>query len=147
MSNIDISQLKDEPLYKEFRIIVDAKDIVKSTDDEILETAKTFKLAGFREGKVPVSLVKRQVGQQVLHKHINHKISEVLQQILNQKGLSYSMAPNVEIQDFQPEGSLTFIAKIDVLPTIPKIDVKSDKLKIETLELKIMMIYKRRKKL
>ncbi len=137
MDNIDISQLKDEPLYKEFRIIIDAKDIVKNTDDEILETAKTFKLAGFREGKVPVSLVKRQIGQQVLHKHINHQISDVLQRVINHKGLSYSMPPNVEIQDFQPEGFLTFIAKIDVLPNIPKIDIYNDQLKIEKLELQI----------
>lgn len=137
MSNIDVTPLRDEPLYKEFQIVIEAREIVQSTDAEILEAAKTFKLAGFREGKVPLSLVKRQIGQQVLHKHINHKISEVLQKVMNQKGLNYSTPPNVEIQDFQPEEALTFIAKIDVLPTIPKIDMKSDNLKIETLELKI----------
>ena len=47
------TELKNEGLKKEFKIVISAADFEKQVDDKLNEISKNIKLPGFRPGKAP----------------------------------------------------------------------------------------------
>ncbi len=137
VENATIDFTKDSKYQKEFSVTTDAKIIIEQSDIEIAERAKTFKLAGFRQGAVPISIVKRQIGESIIAKHINQTIQRLVIQIAKQYKVDVSGVPSIDIKAFEPEKQLVFSVKFNIMPSVPKIDLTSDDLSIEVLKLQV----------
>ena len=135
--NATIEVINDSKYQKEFAITTDATTIIGEVDAEIAERAKTFKLAGFRQGAVPTSIVKRQIGESVIAKHINQTIQKIIVKIAKENKIDPSGVPSVDIKEFDQTKTLKFNVKFNILPPVPEIDLTSDDLKIETLKLDV----------
>ncbi len=59
---MEVIQTSAEGLKREFKIVVDAKDIETRIDSRLSEISKTANIPGFRPGKVPVSLLRQRYG-------------------------------------------------------------------------------------
>ena len=53
-------------LSKDLKIFVDKKTIASYMDEKYLEVGKTIVLKGFRPGKVPRDVLKRQFGKEII---------------------------------------------------------------------------------
>ncbi|CAL7963233.1 Trigger factor [Alphaproteobacteria bacterium] len=137
IAGAQIKIIKNESLSREYKITIPSAEILKKVDEEVALQAGTFKLAGFREGKVPLSIVKRQIGQQVLAKEIDKVIGEVINKIVIENDLSLGNTPSVDVESFQPEGELVCSLKFELLPAVPAMNFTDERLKIDVLELKI----------
>lgn len=136
--NISIELINDSKFKKEFLVVANAIEISKNVDQDIANRAKTFKLAGFsREGGAPVSLVKRQIGKQVMSEHIDKLIQEVILKIIKDNNINMSGMPGVDITEFNPEGDIKISIIINVMANIPEIDLSEDRFRVELLELNI----------
>lgn len=134
----DINVLQDNELEKEYEVLINTQSIITAVDAEIEERAKTFKLAGFREGKVPLSIVRSQIGGSILSQRIDEQVSTIAQNIINERRLFITNKPHIEIREFNHGGSLKFLLKINVLPTIPDVDYSSKEFdSLEVLELQV----------
>ncbi len=133
-----IEKTSDTKTKIEFLITASALEISKEVDADIAERAKTFKLAGFSKGKgAPVSIVKRQIGKQVMTEHIDKLIHSLVLRVARENDLNSVGMPNIEIKEFNPEGELKISIGFNIMPTVPEIDFSSDKYRIEILELNV----------
>lgn len=132
---MNIEELQNQGLSREYRIFVPIGDINSQVDAEVEEIAKTFKMAGFREGKVPLSLVKRQVGQDLLAKQVQKSVDVALKQLLEGKNVRPALPPEVSVETFEQDKGLAFKVKFDIFPPVPK--VKFEDIKIETIDIEI----------
>ena len=94
-------------------------------------------MKGFRKGKVPIALLKRQFGQRILGEAMQETIDGAMSKHFQDSGDRPAMQPNVEMQnrDKWKEGedvevSLTY----ETLPSIP--DVDFSKIKLQKLVVK-----------
>lgn len=132
---IKIEELKNEGLEREYSIFINSDKVLSAVDKEILEEAKTFKIDGFRQGKVPIGLVKKQIGQKLLDKHINIAIDTAVKLLFEKYEIRPSAAPFVELTSFEPELGIKLAVKVDILPNVPPIDW--EKVEVDTWEVAI----------
>ncbi len=130
-----IEELKNEGLSREYKAFIPIADINSKIDKEIEELAKTFKMPGFREGKVPLSLVKRQVGQDLMTKHMQKSIDETLKKLFEEKKVRPALSPEISVENFEQDKGLTFKVKFEIFPSIP--DIKLENINIETVEVDV----------
>ncbi len=133
-ANYKLKELKHDGLSFEWEVGVEAKPIVDKLEAELTEKQKTFKMAGYRDGKVPMQMVRKQMGPDVLAKIIETEVDEVLRLVLKEKDIKPALQPIVEIKSFDDKSDLVFTAKVEYLPDVPKVDWA--KIEIETFKVK-----------
>ena len=94
-------------------------------------------MKGFRKGKVPMALLKRQFGQRILGEAMQETIDGAMSKHFEDSGDRPAMQPNIEMQNGEKwkegddvEVSLTY----EALPTIPEVDFS--KIKLQKLVVK-----------
>jgi len=91
--------------------------------------AKNMKLAGFREGNVPLNLVEKNVDQQAFQSEfLDEALNKLYSAALDQENLRPVANPEVEMKKFVPFTTLEFTAKVTVIGTIKIGDYKKIKL-------------------
>ncbi|MDJ1406879.1 MAG: trigger factor [Candidatus Midichloria sp.] len=134
---MEIQPIKKEGLFREYTVIVPSEDIKKKVDEILAKEAETFKMPGFREGKVPISLVRRQIGGEVLRKQLRQSIDDAVKAILKESEERPAMPPEIQMNNFDENTELKITISFDALPKIPEIDltkVSFDGYEIEVLD-------------
>ncbi|MDJ1257089.1 MAG: trigger factor [Candidatus Midichloria sp.] len=134
---MEIQPIKKEGLFREYTVIVPSEDIKKKVDEILAQEAETFKMPGFREGKVPISLVRRQIGGKVLQKQLRQSIDDAVKAILKESEERPAMPPEIQMNNFDENTELKITISFDALPKIPEIDltkVSFDGYEIEVLD-------------
>lgn len=119
-------------IERRLTIVVPFQKVDEAFDKRILKIAKTAKIKGFRQGKVPLEHVKQAYGQTARQEALSEVIQSSLYTALNQEKLSPVGVPMVEPKAIMPGQPLEFIATIEILPTIQEVNFKLDKLEKET---------------
>ncbi|ETO16892.1 hypothetical protein RFI_20447 [Reticulomyxa filosa] len=127
--------LEKSELKRKFKFSIPAKPLLEKIDNKIEEEAKTFKMAGFREGKVPVNIVRKRIGANVLSSVIETSVDETLKSYFETNSIRPALQPFVEIVSFDDKSDLVFDATIEVFPDLPK--VTWDTLEIEMFDVDI----------
>ncbi len=136
---MDIKVLKSEGLVEELEIRIPAKDVLDKVEKELEEHQKTFKMAGFRDGKVPMNMVRKQVGPQMLSKAIEQEVDTTLRTVFEERKIRPALQPYVEVKKFEESGDkagLTFTVKVEKFPPVPAVDWA--KVELDTLKIKIV---------
>lgn len=123
---MDIQLLRDDRLEKEYNIIVSMSFIMQNVKALIAEKAKTFKLAGFREGKVPLSIVEGQVGSGLMSKEVDRIIYDTMQDIITKNSYKLLGKPHIEVHKFELEKNLEFKIVFYLMPNVPEIDFNDE---------------------
>lgn len=90
---------------------------------ELEEQAKKTKVAGFRPGKAPLSVVEKQLDQNQLQASvINHAINDFYGKALEEQGLRTLSQPEVEVGKFVPYTELEFTAEVEIMPAVKLAD-------------------------
>ena len=133
-----IEVITDTKYQKAFVVTTNALSLSQQVDIDIAERAKTYKLAGFSKGKgAPFSLVKRQIGKQIMTEHVDKLIHSLVLRIIKEYDINVSGMPNIEIKEFNPEGNIKIGITFNVMPAVPHIDFTTDQFKVEILQLKV----------
>ncbi len=119
---MQVEVTKSEGLTREFAVTVPASEIDGKVDARLAELALTIKMPGFRPGKVPVSLVKKQHGRNVIGEVLERTISEVSAQAITDNNLRPAMQPAIQITSFDEGKDLVFSISIEILPEIKQPD-------------------------
>lgn len=96
--------------------------VPKSTVDEQFETrlkstAKTIKINGFRPGKVPVDVVRRDYGASIYQDVVNDVVRDSVFQAIEQEKVKAVSMPNIENLQ-ATEDALVFSALVEVYPEV-----------------------------
>ncbi len=75
-------------------------------------------IKGFRKGKAPLELIKRQFGEQIEYDALDDIVNEVYQNLVRDKKIEVIGTPELVDVDYKRGESLTFKVKYEVLPEI-----------------------------
>lgn len=112
----------------ELTIVLGVEELVHAKNHELQEQAKTMKVAGFRPGKAPLTVVEKQLDQnQFQVSVINHAINDFYGKAVDEKQLKTLNQPEIEIGKFVPFTELEFKATVEIMPEIKLGDYKKIK--------------------
>ena len=119
---MQVTETKTEGLLHEFAIAVDAAEIEKNITARLAELSKTAKVPGFRPGKVPVALLRKQYGPSVMGEVLERTVNETSQKALEERDLRPALQPKIEITKFEEGTDLEYSMVVEILPAIEPMD-------------------------
>jgi trigger factor len=107
----------------ELRMTVElpANKIEEAVSKRLKQIGRTAKMDGFRPGKVPMNILRRQYGGQVLQEVYGQMIESSYQEALNQEKLHPAGMPKIEPKVSDAEGVFSYIATLEVMPEVGQV--------------------------
>ena len=134
---MQVNETLNEGLKRAYSIKLTAVELDTKVNEKLLEAQPDVEMKGFRKGKVPMALLKRQFGQRILGEAMQETIDGAMSKHFEDSGDRPAMQPNIEMQNVEKwkegddvEVSLTY----EALPTIPEVDFS--KIKLQKLVVK-----------
>ena len=107
-----------EKLERRITLTLPAEQIASEVNTRLKRLARTVKAAGFRPGKVPMSVVAQRYGYSVHYEVMNDKVGEVFSEAVNEAKLRVAGPPRITEKEGAPEGQVAFDATFEVYPEI-----------------------------
>ena len=107
-----------EKLERRITLTLPSEEIASEVNTRLKRLARTTKAAGFRPGKVPMSVVAQRYGYSVHHEVMNDKVGAVFSDAVTQAKLRVAGAPRITEKEGAPAGQMTFDATFEVYPEI-----------------------------
>ncbi len=124
-----------DKLTVEWDVIIPAEKVSLELEKKYTGLQGKVNLPGFRPGKVPLEIVKKRFGQNVISEVLDTIINNALTKSVKEKNLKPSVQPKIEIKDFEEGKDLNFNVVFQIMPDVPDFDLKS--LTIEKSKLNI----------
>ena len=105
-------------LGRRMEVGVPAERVEKAFSLRLQTVSRTAKIKGFRPGKAPLDIVRRQYGGQVRDEVVNELIGQALSDSLRQENLQPVGQPQVEPLSLGSGEDLRFAAHFEVYPTV-----------------------------
>jgi trigger factor len=122
---MQVTELSADGLKREYKVVVQADEIETRVSGRLGELSKTIRMPGFRPGKVPVALLRKQYGRSVIGEVVEKAVNEGSQQAISDHELRPALRPKIEVTSFDEGADLEFTMAVEILPDVPKIDLKS----------------------
>ena len=109
-------------------------DVEKEMDQRLKRMGKNVKMAGFRPGKVPFSIVKQQHGDQARHEVLSEELDRVFGEAVTAQKMRVAGYPRIEPKATESTTHLEFSAVFEVYPEITLGDVATAEVERPILE-------------
>ena len=134
---MQVTEILNEGLKRGYSIKLTAAELDEKVNEKLQEAQPDVEMKGFRKGKVPLALLKRQFGQRILGEAMQETIDGAMSKHFEDSGDRPALQPNIEMQNGEKwkegddvEVSMTY----EALPSIP--DVDFSKIKLQKLVVK-----------
>ena len=122
-------------LNKDIKVFVDKKTMNSYMDVKYDEIKSTVNLKGFRPGKVPKEILKRQFGQAVFNEVLDKVLKETSTKALEENKIKPAGQPKLDLKTYGEDKDLEYILSVTELP---KVEVKSiESIKFDEYTVKI----------
>ena len=122
-------------LNKDIKVFIDKKTMNSYVDKKYEEIKGTVNLKGFRPGKVPREILKRQFGQAVFSEVLDKVLKETSTKALEENKIKPAGQPKLDLKTYGEDKDLEYVLSVTELP---KVDVKSlENIKFEDYSVKI----------
>lgn len=122
--NTIIKHLSDTKV--ELTIALGTKELADAEQVALTKLAKNMKVAGFRNGKVPVAIAAKNVDPQALQEQtLDDAISKAVAAAFLEKEIQVLDRPSVEVKKYVPRELLEITAEAEILPKVTLGDYKS----------------------
>ena len=105
-------------LERRMQVQVPAERVSKEIDSRLKELSRTARLKGFRPGKAPLTVIRRQFGQQVHREVIGELMQSSFSEAVTQNQLAPAGSPHIEPKSVAEGQDLTYVATFEVLPEV-----------------------------
>lgn len=114
----------------EMTISVTSEELSSAKQVALSKIARDLKVPGFRKGKVPIEVAKKNVDPAALQEEvINNALSKAVAEAFLGENLQALERPAVEVKKFVPDQELEFTAEAEVVPPVKLGDFKKLKSK------------------
>ena len=134
---MQVTETLNEGLKRGYSIKLTAAELDKKVNEKLQEAQPDVEMKGFRKGKVPLALLKRQFGQRILGEAMQETIDGAMSKHFEDSGDRPALQPNIEMHNGEKwkegddvEVSMTY----EALPSIPDMDFS--KIKLQKLVVK-----------
>ncbi|MEJ2453022.1 MAG: trigger factor [Candidatus Thiodiazotropha sp.] len=115
---MQVSVESGEGLERRMTVELPAEQIEAEVDKRLKQIGRTAKLDGFRPGKVPMKMLRRVYGGQVLQEVYGHMIESSYQEAIEQEKLHPAGMPKIEPKEASEEGLFGYVATLEVMPEV-----------------------------
>ena len=122
---MQVSETLSEGLKREYKVVVDAADMEAKVTDKLIDLAKEAQMPGFRPGKVPVKILRRTYGRQLLGEVLEQTVNEATTETLEKHDLTPAMQPKIEVVSFDEGADLEYTIQLEVMPEFEPMDFAS----------------------
>jgi trigger factor len=133
---MQVTETLNEGLKRGYRLILSAQALDDKVTAKLREAQPEVVLKGFRKGKVPLPLLKKQFGQRVLGEAMQESVDEAMKAHFEDKGERPAFEPDVKMANeaWKEGDDVEIEMTYEALPAIPEVDLGS--LRLERLVVK-----------
>ncbi len=127
-NDMQVTETLNEGLKRGYAITVTAAELDAKVNEKLVEAQPGIEMKGFRKGKVPMALLKKQYGERLMGEAMQETIDGAMNQHFEDSGDRPAMQPKVEMKDgddWKPGSDVEVEMSYEALPEVPEVDLKS----------------------
>ena len=128
---MQVTETLNEGFKRAYKLMLTAQELDDKVNSKLAEAQPEVEMKGFRKGKVPMPILKKQFGQKILGEAMQESIDAAMGKHFEDSGDRPALQPKIEMVDGEnwKEGDdVTVELSYEALPAIPELDLKSIKL-------------------
>jgi len=127
---MQVTETLNEGLKRGYQIKVTADELNAKVDEKLKEAQPEIEMKGFRKGKVPLPLLKKQFGGRIMGEAMQEAVDGAMTEHFESSGDRPAMQPNVKMtnEDWKEGDDVEVEMTYEALPDIPEVDFSSIKL-------------------
>jgi len=103
---------------------IPADKLQAAADEILMEYGKKVKMAGFRQGKVPLSILRQKYNASAYGEAIDKIMNQDLNDYIADKKIRLAGAPKADLEGWEIGKDAQYSLEFDILPTLPEIDLE-----------------------
>jgi len=115
---MQVSVETTQGLGRRMTVHVPAERVEDEIERRLRDISGRVKMDGFRPGKVPMKVVRKQYGQQVRSEVLNEVVQQSYSEALEQEGLRPAGSPQISLKSAEAGQDLEYEASFELLPEI-----------------------------
>jgi trigger factor len=133
---MQVTETLKEGLKRGYQITVTADELAAKVNEKLIEAQPEVEMKGFRKGKVPMALLKKQFGERVLGEAMQEAVDGAMNDHFEAVGERPAMQPEMvmENEDWKEGDDVVVALKYEALPDVPEADLS--KIKLERMVVK-----------
>ncbi|MBY6160973.1 trigger factor [Mameliella alba] len=122
---MQVTETLNEGLKRGYAITVTAAELDEKVTAKLKEAQPDIEMKGFRKGKVPMPLLKKQFGQRVLGETMQEVIDGAMNQHFEDSGDRPALQPEVKMtnEDWKEGDDIHVEMTYEALPEVPQLDM------------------------
>jgi trigger factor len=135
-AHMQVNETLNEGLKRGYAITVTAAELDAKVNEKLVEAQPEVEMKGFRKGKVPMALLKKQFGQRIMGEAMQESIDGAMSEHFEKSGDRPAMQPDVKMtnEDWKEGDDVQVEMTYEKLPEIPELDMS--KITLEKLVVK-----------
>mgnify|MGYP000146596179 CR=1 FL=1 len=127
---MQITETLNEGLKREYQITITGDDLETRVTEKLEEARPEIQMKGFRKGKVPLALLKKQFGPRLMGEAMQEAVDGAMQGHLDETGDRPAAQPEIRMvnEDWKEGDDVVVAMAYEKLPEIPDVDYKDIKL-------------------
>jgi trigger factor len=134
--DMQVTQTLNEGLKRGYQITVSAGELEAKVNEKLTEAQPEIAMKGFRKGKVPLPLLKKQFGPRLLGEAMQETIDGAMSRHFEESGDRPALQPQVKMtnEDWKEGDDIEVEMTYEALPEIPAVDFSTIKLQKMVVE-------------
>ncbi len=127
---MSVTETLNEGLKRGYKIVVPASDLDAKVNEKLAEAQPEVEMKGFRKGKVPMALLKKNFGQRLMGEAMQEAVDGAMNAHFEETGHRPAMQPEVKMtnEDWKEGDDVEVEMTYEALPDIPDVDLSDIKL-------------------
>ncbi len=121
---MQVTETLNEGLKRGYSIVITAAELDGKVNEKLKEAQPEVEMKGFRKGKVPMALLKKQFGPRVLGEAMQESVDGAMNEHFEKSGDRPAMQPEVKMtnEDWKEGDDVNVEMSYEALPAIPEVD-------------------------
>lgn len=122
---MQVTETLNEGLKRGYAITVTAAELDAKVNEKLVEAQPEVEMKGFRKGKVPMALLKKQFGERLMGEAMQEAVDGAMNKHFEDSGDRPAMQPDVKMtnEDWKEGDDVNVEMSYEALPEIPEVDL------------------------
>ena len=125
---MEVNETLNEGLKRAYHITITGAELDDKVNAKLEEARPEIEMKGFRKGKVPMALLKKQFGPRVLGEAMQEAVDGAMSEHFEKTGDRPALQPNVTMKDgeeWKPGDDVQVEMSYEALPEIPELELNT----------------------
>ncbi|MGH1413220.1 MAG: trigger factor [Pelagimonas sp.] len=124
---MQVTETLNEGLKRGYSIVVPAAELDEKVNAKLVEAQPEVEMKGFRKGKVPMPLLKKQFGQRLMGEAMQEAIDGAMNKHFEESGDRPALQPQIKMtnEDWKEGDDIHVDMSYEALPDVPEVDMSA----------------------